>query len=250
MMKVLFIGSGATRAICGEKAPLARDFGKVFNSTLGTNTNYQSLISALEYLEKDKKDWELEDVWHSIDANHKFRQIVDNSEIDWLNAGWQLKLAVNEIYGTELQGTINTLGDNELEKLGRYLRQLEKNDCLVTTNYDLLIESICEKRLQWNSPINCMNNKEMQDRKDHIYPPLLKLHGSLDWVHETDSTFMTHQIKRNKHHEPVSYNYLVDKSDDKHKRPCIIGTVHFKDEMIFQSNQPGVRWTPLSRPIL
>ena len=239
-MKTLLIGSGASYAILGKDAPLCKGFGEVFDK-LNLKSQYPTLYTAIAFLRKQDKSigscWALDKVWNGIDENAKLCNILANGEIDWIQAGWEIKKAVNEIYGLSLNNQLSSLmsnsPDNHFLKLKDQISSLQTNDVFVTTNYDLMLEKICTA-LGWNGSINCMDESEADSRRQT--PILFKLHGSLDWIFRGGNTFF-----RTSDGNPWESSTFTTRGSDSSSetRPCIIGPVRFKDEMIFQGCQPS-----------
>lgn len=201
MNQVLIVGAGASFGTLGKKAPIARDFGNYLHENLPKWTDdYPFLCAAIQYFEKrvagvSLESWALDKVWSAIDNQVKLRHIVNPKlQMDTAThldptertrgisldpfgrAGIDLRSVLTRVYGEDLESEIarvvrldGTLKDK--------LRQLSIDDCVVSFNYDLLVERLMEElgKRYMHSTTSSMDAA----KRGSIL--LCKPHGSLSW---------------------------------------------------------------------
>ena len=254
-----------------DKAPVSKAFGKVLVSIPRWKERWPFLHKALEYLGKQSNlkvdDWSLDAAWDGIDENYKLRRILRDPyppwpslvpknrglylqhphplwDSFWVLAGWELRRAVADVYGTRVQRflTKRLLEGKEITK--RFRKLDPDGDTIVTTNYDLLVEGMA--RVHWTEARNYLRKADFMARKSldlkTIGPIIIKLHGSLDWVFGTSwlsgPSKTRNYVERAKGSRP-----MTDKDIDLHKdgwelRPLLLAPVKYKDEMLMPGNQP------------
>jgi hypothetical protein len=220
------------------------------------------LHAAVTYLQEQTTnvidaDWRLDALWNGIDENLKLSGIIANDDFEWPShvppgkrlyrqylpcwrsfwvlAGWELKRALAIIYGTNLKKLLRKPAICR-KWLASRLGDLLEDDVLASTNYDLLAESIL--RCKWHSASNCLNEHEYRLRTKGKGPLILKPHGSLDWLFQTNQLTNRSRIDRTANGEPITDPQIDLDEDLWETRPLIIAPVRYKDEIVFPSNQP------------
>jgi hypothetical protein len=120
--------------------------------------------------------------------------------------------------------------------LAKRLRELEEGDVVVSTNYDLLAESII--RQKWPSASNCRTDEEYRSRTTAQGPLILKLHGSLDWLFRSNWITNRSLIDRTADSKAITDDDINLDEDFRETRPLVIAPVRYKDEIVFPSAQP------------
>lgn len=258
-MKVVLIGSGASRAALGEAAVLCPDFGRALDGQWsGWRAALPFLAAAVDYLrEQDGQDntdgWDLGAVWNGIDENCKLSLIVGNMDPRWPNPiparrlyegvvpGWQafwvfagveLRRALNSVYGLQLSPRIDRYV-HTVGQVGTIIRDLDPDDVVATTNYDLLVESIAHDPERLTAG-NCLNADEIRG----VGRPIWKLHGSLDWNLRSHHRTGQHVITRVPDRTPLSDEQIDLDGDGWEHRPLVIAPVRYKDELLVSRMQP------------
>lgn len=269
--KVFLLGAGASEATLGEAhAPTSSKFGKLLVSIPDWSSRWPFLHRALGYLSEQSKldvsNWALDAAWNGIDENYKLRRILRDPELPWpdtipkdrrlyaqhphpvwdsfwILAGWELRRAVAEVYGTRLRMVMACTRLKEKE-ITKRLEELDPEDTIVTTNYDLLVEAMAQEH--WPGARSYVTKADFQARKkadlSHLGPMIIKLHGSLDWVFGT--SWLTGSVqKRNYVGSTGDNRSMSDQEIDLHedgweRRPLLVPPVKYKDEMLMPRNQP------------
>lgn len=264
--QVLLCGAGLSRGTLGSRiAPTSAGFGKVLSAPeFEWDRRFPFLRAAVAYLSKqagvDPNEWGLDEVWDGIDENLKLRRIIRHADFDWptppyptglydqyrdrswnnfwVLAGVELKQAVAMIYGLQLEDSIDakTLKDSWIVD---QIRRLRRDDMIVTTNYDLLIEGAV--RIARSAPEyrNCLKKQEFEDRKRSNTPAIAKLHGSLDWVFATNWVTGRSYVSRTPDGRSMPWEEIGLQPSFWEKRPLLVAPVQHKDEVLFPENQPG-----------
>ncbi len=261
----MLLGAGASAATLGKRvAPVSTDFGKVLTTSFPRwRTRFPFLHRAVIYLEDQEtgtseNDWRLDAVWNGIDENLKLAGIIANDNFEWpthvppgkrlyrlhrrswrsfwLLAGWELRRALAMIYGTKLKKLLRkrTICN---KWLASRLHQLYEEDVVASTNYDLLAESII--RWKWSSASNCRDEHEYRSRTNGQGPLILKLHGSLDWLFQTNWITNRSFIDRTPDGGPITDPEIDLDQDFRETRPLVVAPVRYKDELVFPSVQPA-----------
>ena len=261
-MKVLLLGAGASAATLGDDiAPVSVGFGKTLNTRHSDWVNrFPFLRAAVAYLRNGAiDDWPLDAVWNGIDENYKLRLVIANDGYEWpssptmakrlyqqygyrswssfwILAGWELKRAVAEVYGTALKPfmTQTLLEDKWLWK---QIAALGEQDVIASTNYDLLAENIA--RLRWPSARNCLTHVELQNRTYAQGPLVSKLHGSLDWWFCSNWITKKHRVDRTLDGLPIGDDEIDLGQNFWETRPLVVAPVRYKDEIVFPGSQPA-----------
>jgi hypothetical protein len=205
MSRVLILGAGASRGILCEKAPTSAEFGEyVHHHIKDWQVEFPYLKSSIEFFRKRIPDtylihWSLNTIWGAIDNRVKLMSILplqipeapcqhpDNKNIyryRWhLNgskqmqdhfgpAGFELRNLVTRVYGKELKAEISKAVHNG-SSLRKELDKLENGDCIISFNYDLLVEKMLgEGRYFIPEP-----EKSIPDNSILLCKP----HGSVSW---------------------------------------------------------------------
>ena len=271
-MMVVLLGAGASRAALGEQAPTSREFGRIFvQSDPSWPDRLPFLAGALRYLAAQDRhiaedDWALDRVWNGIDENHKLAAFIANSDFQWpatvpggriysvyrlrtwgafwVLAGYEMRRAVNEIYGLRLESAIRLYLEAP-GQLSTLLRALEPGDVVASMNYDLLADRILQAK--WPGASNCRSEEDARTRTDQHGSLILKLHGSLDW------DFMSHPeegawVERTPDRKPISDRAIDYDAQGWEHRPLIVAPVRFKDDVLIPGIQPRVLVETLAFP--
>jgi hypothetical protein len=260
-VKVLLLGAGASAATLGEDiAPVSAKFGKTLNDKHSHWVHrFPFLRSAVDYLRSGViDDWPLNAVWNGIDENYKLSHVIANDSYEWpslptmskrlyshyehrswasfwILAGWELKRALAEVYGTALKPFL-TRTLLESKWLSKQITALEDQDVIASTNYDLLTENIVG--LRWPGTWNCLINSELQSRRPTQGPLVLKLHGSLDWRFCSNSITKMHRVDRTLPGSPIGDDEIDLNQNFWETRPLVVAPVRYKDEIVFPGAQP------------
>lgn len=268
--RILLLGSGACAVTLHPyNAPTSVDFGRVLGEKVHNwPERFPFLNKAVRYLSEQSNlhptSWALDAVWNGIDENYKLRGLVRAPEPRWpanvpsdkrlylqrppswdsfwTLAGWELKRAVTEVYGRQLEEAM-TKADLRLKWIARQFDEL-RPDVIVTTNYDLLAEAIA--RVYWPQAGNCIRNADFLDRdnvdRDAAGPTIIKLHGSLDWVFatswQTGLNQGTNYVERTQHGLSMKDDEIDLHEDGWERRPLLVGPVKYKDEFLVPGSQP------------
>lgn len=259
MSRVIIIGAGASRGTLGEQAPISQDFG-AFLHRLDSNwyQRYPYLAASINFLKRrlpdiNEKSWALDKVWGAIDNRYKLRfilgeelegapaklptmkRIYNVNKNPWGLAGFELRCVLAKIYGDNLESAIQkaTLGEGPVKK---ELDKLHSGDCVISFNYDLLVEKILETV---SKTVNVPDPNLKNIHNNSIL--LCKPHGSLNWKEyipvttgdEKPIEILTVPIRENEIDLYPLDNIII--------QPGIAAPVPFKSEIIFPEGQGNVR---------
>jgi len=240
MGRVIIVGAGASAGtLSAENAPICRDFGKVLQRKVPRwRVAYPNLSSCVEYLcgvlpGTDPGDWSLDRVWGAIDNQYKLFGILhhdgfpDRSTI--VCAGFELKKAVCAVYGDQLRERIDQAarGNGTLKAV---LGATEPNDCIVSLNYDNLVERLLSALgKEFVQPKN-----ERSSFGDGLI--LVKPHGSLTWWRRLFGRG-TDEIEIRTEPLRESEIQLPGNGKDVEVQPGIIGPVPHKTELLYEQRE-------------
>jgi len=248
MSRVFLVGAGASRGTLGENAPVSEEFGQYLNKIEPCwNQKYPYLACAISFLEQRIKDtskgkWALDKVWGAIDTRVKLQFIwglnlpgtpflppnekkIYKTNLDpWGFAGFELRCVLARVYGNDLNIQIQKAVEGSCT-LKMELVKLEPGDCVISFNYDLLVEKILEKL-----------EKKINIAHPYLGPGnasysilLSKPHGSLNWVYWSPENEISIQILN----EPMREDDIDFSFEQKATRqPGIAAPVPFKSEII------------------
>lgn len=254
MSRVILLGAGASRGTLGKQAPVAAKFGKYLNKRNAEwSQEYPHLAAAIRFLkpripDTSEESWALDKVWSAIDNRYKLRFVwgtsLPGSPIPppttkriyirtwepWVLAGFELLCAVTGIYGTALDSEIQkaTKGNGTVK---RELEQLQPGDCVISFNYDLLVEHILGRLgrevtivIPWVDTTNA---------NDAIL--LCKPHGSLNWKRWIPEHRAVQILGCSMKESEIDF----DRAQNANIQPGIVAPVPYKSEIIFpESQQP------------
>ena len=263
-MRVFLLGAGASAATLGcHRAPVSANFGATLTAQIPAwPEQYPFLQAATVYLQNQSdigENWRLDEVWNGIDENYKLRGIIGNAafywpahipggkrlyaqhpypswDSFWVLAGWELKRALADIYGVRLQPVLQHQGlPNSC--LAQQIQQVQPDDVLAITNYDLLAEGVA--RLTWRHTNNCLRAAELHARGPDQGPLILKLHGSLDWVFRSSWITNQNRVDRTPGGAPIADVAIDLDQNFWETRPLVVAPVRYKDEIVFPNAQPA-----------
>jgi hypothetical protein len=203
-------------------------------------------------------NWTLNEAWNGIDENYKLGYVISNSGFSWpshvptskrlysyyadhswssfwILAGWELKRALAEMYGTAL---VPLMTSDILSKkwLSEQIRKLNEDDVIASMNYDLLAEHIARQR--WPQLQNCRTHEEFCNRASIHGPLILKLHGSLDWAFRSNRNTRRNRVDRVPDCSPIQDDDIDLDQNFWEARPLVVSPVRYKDEVVFPNAQP------------
>ncbi|MBI2909681.1 MAG: hypothetical protein HYX92_18735 [Chloroflexi bacterium] len=256
MSSVILLGAGASRGTLGEEAPSAADFGKYLGKAVpGWADEYPHLAAVVRFLrlriaKTSEKSWALDEVWGAIDNRVKLRRILGlnlpgapfppprtktiyQRNLDaWGLAGFELRCALARVFGTALDSPIQKAAKGK-GTMAATVKQLQPGDCVISFNYDLLVERIIEalgKRL-----VTANASSDSTDCGEAIL--LCKPHGSLNWRQTVPEDGRAVQILGSAILESA---IDFDPAQNATVQPVIIGPVPFKSELILPELQSSV----------
>lgn len=257
MSRVILLGAGASRGTLGEQAPVAAEFGKYLNKrNVDWSQEYPYLAAAIRFLkpripDTSEESWALDKVWSAIDNRYKLRLIWGTSlpgspipppttkriyirTLDpWVLAGFELLCAVTGIYGIALDSEIQkAIKGNGTVK--RELEQLQQGDCVISFNYDLLVEHILGRPGRDVPVANPWLDTTNVNVNDTIL--LCKPHGSLSWKRLVPEYYGRKVRILNRPMKESEIDF--DPAQDAVIQPGIAAPVPFKSEIIFPESQP------------
>jgi hypothetical protein len=253
MSRVILLGAGASKGTLGKQAPVALEFGKhLSKSNVDWSQEYPYLAAAIRFLkprilDTSEESWALDKVWGAIDNRVKLRCILGLSlpgapypppttrniygtNLDpWGLAGFELRCAVTRVYGEKLDSRIQKAAEgNGTVKIE--IEQLQSGDCVISFNYDLLVEGILE-RLKKSVVIA---NPWLDTANTHDTILLCKPHGSLNWKQWSPECGKEVQIlDASMKEDEIDF----DPAQNTTIQPGIAGPVPFKSEIIFPALQ-------------
>lgn len=257
MSRVIILGAGASRGTLGEAAPLAADFGKYLREKNSDwSKSYPYLAAAIKFLEPRIQDttqqsWALDKVWGAIDNRVKLRFVLDltlagapfspppslkkeiyKRNVDpWGFAGFELRCAVADVYGVDLDPPIQTASRGNGTVKER-LKELQPGDCVISFNYDLLAETILKR----NNQKFVIANPYIDRASVHDAILLCKPHGSLSWRQPDPEIGRVVEVLD----QPMTEKEIdFQPRESCEIRPGLIGPVPYKSEIVFSELQVG-----------
>jgi len=159
------------------------------------------------------------------------------------------------LFMSTLAGTIKALTPQVVPDYYRsFAQHLSPGDCVITFNWDCLVESSCDSvETRWSYPILRQDGDRLVAEVDYDSVIILKMHGSVDWaefreglevqraLHTRDGTPIVVQSATALKEERVKYRTLLDADVEPAEVPYLIPPSHFK---AFPTvGLPGLLWT-------
>lgn len=255
MSRVIILGAGASYGTLEPEAPLAAGFGKyLIKKAPDWSHRYPYLAAAINFLGPRLQDttlasWALDKVWGAIDNRVKLKcvlgltlpgapfppppslkkEIYKRNLDPWGLAGLELRCAVADVYGVDLDPAIQRAsGDNGTVR--KRLKELQPGDCVISFNYELLAETILKKNGQKFTVANPWINPD--DVRDAIL--LCKPHGSLNWKQRSPENGRSVEFLN----DPMREDEIdFAETENCTMQPGIIGPVPYKSEIILPELQ-------------
>jgi len=254
MSRVILLGAGASRGTLGEQAPVAAEFGKhLSKSNVDWSQKYPYLAASIRFLkpripDTSEESWALDKVWSAIDNRFKLQLIwgtsLPGSPIpppttkriykenwgSWVLAGFELLCSVASVYGAALDSEIQkAMKGNGTVK--RELNQLQSGDCVISFNYDLLVENTLGELSREVAIANPW--LDTTNTNDAIL--LCKPHGSLNWKRwALENGRLVQILNRSMKENEIDF----DPTQNATIQPGIVAPVPYKSEIIFPESQP------------
>lgn len=261
-MKTILLGAGASNGTLGDKAPLARDFGKYLSDSKYMD-NYPYLSAVIESFKKwpsaifgeegiSDDNWPLDKIWGAIDNRVKLQDIVGlelsgapfppptNKKIygisldPWGLAGFELRCATTWVYGSRLKEEIEKAANRDC-KVKKVFEDITAGDCIISFNYDCLAEKLLDSlRKDPHEKIWILSNPylDLKNDKDRIL--LCKPHGSLTWKQRSPENGKAVEILED---PMVECDIDYCPSEKSTIQPGIIAPVPYKSELIIPELQ-------------
>lgn len=203
MKRVIILGAGASKSYdkskTGVKMPVAIDFFETFGKLdisenpwvlIGNIVNYVSERNNIDPMDFAEFSEDIE-VLHS-EIQQKLYKVLEKGRV-WDKAGnIQLLKSYTELIFL-FANVINEIQNGEISQTHLNLaKQLSNDDTIITFNWDTLMDRALKDVTDWNSesgyfvrPSAIYNDewKVVKGVSNHfLYPKLLKLHGSSNWL--------------------------------------------------------------------
>ncbi len=194
---VYFLGAGATKAVCKD-APLNHDLVRKALEDFPNDIQTEKIASFINHLSKNRPDFPRDNqIWNLLDY---ILQQGKSASYDYnLEKIAELRAGLINLVIKEFE---KTLRDAETQILGNFIEKI-KNDnvTIISTNYDILIDNaLANKSYNYGAKMRKAISGVRIDGESGLrrpdargYPggvwlnqgriPLLKLHGSLNWLY-------------------------------------------------------------------
>lgn len=256
MNQVLLIGAGASFGTLGDGAPTSPQFGAYLRRTFPRwDEEFPFLGSALRFfvprIEDTSQDsWALHKVWGAIDNRVKLRfvlgedlrlpnrprrptskQIYRTKLDDFGLAGFELRCLVSRVYGRALEEAIRVAIEGN-GSLRREVNRLSDDDCIISFNYDVLVEEILRG-----------TGRRFAVAGFAAYSPvspsallLCKPHGCLSWRWDLRDRYSVINAGRQPMDDrEIDYNPELDAT----LQPAIVPPVPYKEQIVSPETQFG-----------
>ena len=240
---VYVVGAGASAGTLGSNvAPCSADFGKTLTIVLPDwQKKFPHLAKVVQRMVRQNRikplDWSLETVWTTIDNRLKLIPITrdallkEESSDDLLMADFELKQASCYIYGERTSSHL----ERETDRLGvlkHELSGMSVASCVVSFNYDLLVESVL---LQPGKKFSL--TRDSVKALDPGTIEFVKPHGSVSWkrfLYRQENAIIDEVQFLERPVSLLETRYGLNPQPE--IQPGIVGPVPFKDELLWNKD--------------
>jgi hypothetical protein len=240
-MRLFIFGAGSSRGTLG--LPTVAGFGRALAQRVSHwRTKFGALAQVVDALEpcdrRDQDDWNLDAAWSHVDYVAKLHEALETAPFA-SSGSHGLHAAVVTVYGdigTQIAHAVNALDDPGEYTIRDVLRRVVEDDCVVSFNYDTLVESLLVQLLtRSDGPKLIQAPRVHRSGAVHFAKP----HGSVTWNrYARDAIDDNGGPKLTPVLDPAAIMQSEFETDAARKvDPLVVGAVPMKSELIMEVGQ-------------
>jgi hypothetical protein len=224
-MKAFFFGAGSSAGTLEHwpaRPPISNRFGAVLKATCPSwEREYPGLVEVVGHLGEQVDKLGLVEIWTCIDYWAKLGPILPLQPQWNPRATWDLKRALLLLYGLRCDKAASHLAATDEYTLGHlFTHQIQPGDCLISFNYDTLLERLAPKFGHVLLPPH--------QKREAGSVTLAKPHGSVSWRMD----WRTRRVAWTESGGRVATVPMEEHEVGPEEEPLVLGAVPIKSELV------------------